>query len=111
MYTRKYSEQEKKQYVKEFKESNQSPYQFARSKGILVSEFKSWLREEQQKANVNKELAEFQESFGVINLNMIEPKKSGIANKGFKFESEYIKIELKENYDKELLIKLMEVLV
>ncbi len=40
-----YSEEDKINYVEEFKNSKMFPFEFAKAKGILISDFKKWLRE------------------------------------------------------------------
>ena len=99
MYTmNQYSEQEKKKYVEEFKKSHLYLHEFAKSKGILVSNLRTWLRQDSLSQHL-KQQEQKSQNFGVINLNMDVPKKEVIETGLFRFENENIKIELKPGYD------------
>ena len=65
-------------------------------------DLKQWLKEDDGSA-----------LFGKIEMSNIvgTPSSTLIKRTAIKFESENIKIELKENYDKALLMNLMEVLI
>ena len=88
-------------------------YEFAEQRGILASEFRSWLRKDTELQKLKKQQEsiynnQLQQTFGVINFNVVE--LSSTNNKGFKFENETIKLELKAGYDKNMLQKLLEML-
>ena len=77
-------------------------YDYASKMKINPEALKQWIKEDDGSA-----------LFGKIEMSeVLKPPSSTLANKtAIKFESENIKIELKENYDKVLLMNLMEVLI
>lgn len=99
MSGRVYSEEEKMAYVEEFKNSELGSTAFAKEIGVPESTLRTWVREERNL------------SFGAIE---IQPS-NGISQKNFKrsmvFVNENIRIELKEDFDKEFLRKIIEVLI
>ena len=94
-----YKEELKKQYVEEFKTSGKSITVFSNEKGIPRSTFSQWLC----KNSKNKTSIKFGVIENISKDTMISENIS-IAMKG-------INIELKADYDKELLKKLVEVLI
>ena len=94
-----YSENEKNKYLEGFKNSTCMVYDYARKNNIPVNVFRRWLREENEP------------KFGAIELGAVFSADIPAKNSNFKFESSNIKIELKENYDRELLRKIMEVIL
>ena len=102
MMCRQYSEEEKQSYVEEFKRMDHSisVKGFAKGNDIPESTFRGWLKEDGDMA------------FGKIQINqpstptLAKPNKSTIV-----FACENIRIELKENFNKEFLKKIMEVLI
>ena len=102
-----YSIAEKIAYVEEYRESGLSQSQFAKTKGIAPTTFSGWLRLERALAfgeiDLNKSNITHVET--TTNTKVINIKKSTI------FVKDDIRIELKEGYDKELLKKIVEVLV
>ena len=99
---KEYSEEEKEKYVRGFKKCTLPLYEYARKMNIKPEDLKQWLKEDNGSA-----------LFGKIEItDIVKDSSSTLAKRtAIKFESENIKIELKENYDKVLLMKLMEVLI
>ncbi len=99
---KKFSEEEKEKYVRGFKNCTLPLYDYARKMKINPEDLKQWLKEDDGSA-----------LFGKIEMSNIvgTPSSTLIKRTAIKFESENIKIELKENYDKALLMNLMEVLI
>lgn len=102
----KYSEKEKDNYLKEYKESKLSLSKFAKEKGLSQATLKYWV----QKAN--------DLSFGEVEMESqeqkpqtFETKSSNNFRKPITFSTEDIKIELKEGFNKELLRRIVEVLI
>lgn len=96
---RKYSEEEKASYVEEFSRCDVSKASFAKEHGIPESTFRGWLK------------ADEDISFGRIE---IEPLNTGVSvydKDTIVFINENIKIELKENFNKELLKQIVEVII
>ena len=94
-----YEKEERIAYVEEFKSSGETIGRYALEKGIPESTLRGWLKED-------KDL-----SFGAIEIkpgNAIPPK--GIKAPTV-FVSDKIRIELKENFNKELLRNIVEVLI
>ena len=96
MSQRRYSEEEKQAYIEEFNKSGESIGYFAMENNIPQSTLRGW---------IDAEVA-----FGKISMKQVRtsPHK---ANKNMVFACENIRIELKENFNKELLKKVMEVLI
>ncbi len=99
---KEYSEEEKEKYVRGFKKCTLTLYDYAREMNIRPEELKQWLKEDNGSA-----------LFGKIEMSDIvrTPVSTSTSRTAIKFESKNIKIELKENYDKVLLMNLMEVLL
>ena len=94
-----YKEELKKQYVEEFKNSGKSITVFSNEKGIHRSTFSQLLcKNSKNKTNINFGLIENTSNDTIITENI------SIVMKG-------INIELKADYDKELLKKIVEVLI
>lgn len=96
--TRSYSEEEKMAYVEEFKNSELGATTFARQNGIPESTFRGWIKD-------TNDL-----SFGIINLKPTPSVVSKMAKNVMVFANESIRIELKENFDKVFLRKVVEVM-
>lgn len=106
MVNKEYSKEEKNTYLEDFKESGMSVSEYAREKGIPTSTLRGWLR-------LDRALA-----FGEIDL---KPQFNETSNSSSKlnqpikktmiFAKDDIRIELKEGFDKELLKKIVEVLI
>ena len=95
---RSYSEEEKMAYVEEFKNSELGVTTFARRNGIPESTFRGWL----------KDISDL--SFGMINLKPTPSAVPKITKNIMVFANETIRIELKENFDKSFLRKVVEVM-
>ena len=95
----KYSDLDKMRYLDMYKESGLSIRKFAEDNGIPESTFSGWLKEED----------EF--GFGEIS---IKPKSQEIPKQVKKtavFANETVRIELKEGFNKDFVLKIVEVLV
>ena len=97
--SRKYQEDEIRIILEKFRISNSSIWEFAREENIAESTLRDWIKKQSK-----------QIQFGEIKLNetstkIFTPRPNTI------FVSENIRIELKENYDKELLKNILEVLL
>ena len=105
MVKRVYTTAEKFAYVEEFKESGMSRYQFIKEKGIPESTFRGWLKLDRTS------------TFGEIELKPAIEKISEAVpivpklRDGIVFEKEDMRIELKQGFDKELLKRIVEVLI
>lgn len=95
----KYSTREKLNFLEEFKNSNLSIEEYAEQRAIPETTLKKWLKEE-------RELA-----FGAINVNPSKPYIPKNIDGPMVFVCENIRIELKENFNKEFLKKIVEVLI
>lgn len=96
------TEEEKEKYVRGFKNSTLPLYDYARKMNISSEDLKQWLKEDSGEA-----------LFGKIELSDVSKAHANIvpSKTSIKFETDTIKIELKENFDKALLMNLMEVLI
>ncbi len=99
MSVRTYEKEEKQAYVEDFKNSGETVGRYALEKGIPETTLRGWIKED-------KEL-----SFGAIEIkpsNTVIPKST---KNTMVFVNESIRIELKENFDKEFLRKIVEVMI
>ena len=103
----RYSEEDKIKYVRGFRNCTLTMYDYAEKMGIPGEEFRGWLKK-------YKELP----SFGMIELNLTtdnEVMQTGTSSDEIKtimaFDNGTIKLELKENFSRELLKNLVEALV
>ena len=93
-----YEEEEKRMYLDAFSVSGKTKTAFARDNNIPEATFRAWIKEDENL------------TFGAIQLNndtqSIKNKKQSTI-----FSCENIRIELKEGFDKEILKKIVEVLI
>lgn len=101
MSIRAYSEAEKAILLEEFKKSDLSITKFASQHNIPSTTFRGWL-------NANEDV-----SFAAIDIRPTQPQNvsAKTLSKTMIFVSENIRIELKENFDKAFLKKIVEVLI
>jgi len=95
----KYSELDKMRYLDMYKESGMSIKKFAEENGIPESTFGGWLKEDEEVG------------FGELS---IKPKSQEIPKQIRKtavFANETVRIELKEGFNKDLVLKIVEVMV
>ena len=97
--SRIYSEEEKMAYVEDFKNSGLSKVQYSKKTGIPKTTLLEWLKKEE----------EF--GFGEININPKNKDIPKVIQKQVVFANETIRIELKEGFDKEFVLKIVQVLV
>ncbi len=95
----KYEKEEKKAIIEEYKNSGETIGRYALEKGIPKTTLKSWLKEDRNL------------SFGAIELKPSSIPLPRVAKSATVFATDTIRIELKENFDKELLKKIVEVLI
>ena len=97
---RTYSEDEKIEYVEEFKKRDVSQSEFCREKSIPESTFRGWL---QQEKNM---------TFGEINLKSHEETRmQETVKRPMIFSGDNIRIELREGFNKEFLRNIVEVMI
>lgn len=94
---RKYTDRERESYLEEYQNSNLTPGQYAREKGIPPSTFNGWLMRE---TDIRFGEIQTEENSSVTS---IQPKRV--------FLTDTIRIELKQGYNKEFLKNVMEVLM
>ena len=95
----KYSDLDKMRYLERFRESGLSIKRFSEENGIPESTLGGWLKEDDEIG------------FGEINLKPKSTEIPKVIKKTTVFANETIRVELKEGYDKEFLLKIVEVLV
>ena len=103
MLRRNFSEEQKQQYIEEFKNSNMSLTAYCKKIGIARQTMGPWL---------NKDKSSTVNNFGAIQLKNIQSDVDfqTETKKDIFFSSKYIKIELKEGFNKLILKKIVEVL-
>ena len=101
---RNYSEDEKIKYVQGFRNSHYPISDYCYKMNLNYEEFKRWLKEYKDLPKFG--MIQLQEK--VSTVSVVIPKET---TKGVKFESNGIKIELADGYDKDFLVKIMEVIV
>ncbi len=96
------TQEEKEKYVRGFKNCTLPLKDYARKMSISSEDLKQWLKEDRGEA-----------LFGKIELSEVAKAPINVApvKTAIKFESDTIKIELKENFDKALLMNMMEVFI
>ena len=96
-----YSEEEKIKYCRGFKNCTLPLVEYATKMKIPVEGLKQWLKEYKEPP-----------AFGVINLSEVF-EESIVKNQKTKFQffTDTIKIEILENYDKDILNKLLDLMV
>lgn len=99
MLEKRYDENEKKKYVEGFKNSTYTLGEYARRNNLPIGQLKDWLKEDRNT------------KFGAIDLQPFVFSSTATGKQDIKFECENIKIELKANFDKDLLRKITEVLL
>ena len=99
MSVRTYEKEEKQAYIEDFKNSGESMSRYAMEKGIPEATLRGWIKED-------REL-----TFGAIEVKSSNVPLPRIAKSATVFATENIRIELKENFDKILLKKIVEVLI
>jgi transposase-like protein len=99
MSIRTYEKEEKQAYVEDYKNSGERLGRYALEKGIPESTLRGWLKEDQDL------------TFGAIEIKPSNTPLPRVAKSPTVFATENIRIELKENFDKELLKKIVEVLI
>ncbi len=99
---KEYKEEEKQKYCKGFKNCTLTITEYAEKMRINVDDLKQWLKDYKEPSEFGKINVS-----DIVNTNLNSSTKSSTI----KFESETIKLELKENYDKVFLSKLLEVII
>ena len=108
---KRYTDEEKKEILKEFEESTEGQKVFCKRKKMSPTTLRAWLKEskENQKYNSRKKTTDF----GIIHLTNIG-KISKEANESKEpeeiyFKTDDIEIKLNKGYDKEMLQRIVEV--
>ena len=99
MSVRTYEKEEKQAYIEEYKNSGKSLARYALEKGIPETTLRGWIKED-------REL-----TFGSIELKPSTAPLPRVTKSATVFATENIRIELKENFNKELLKRIVEVLI
>lgn len=99
MGIRTYEKQEKQAYLEDYKNSGEPLARYALEKGIPETTLRGWIKEDRDL------------TFGAIEIKPSNTPLPKIVKSATVFATENIRIELKENFDKELLRKIVEVLI
>ena len=95
-----YTEEDKQKYCAGFKNCTLPITDYAEKMGINVEDLKLWLKNYKEPA-----------MFGSINLsNLMEQQGSKSSRISFKFETESVRIEIQENFDKKMLKRILDLL-
>ena len=95
---REYTEADKAKYCRGFKNCTLPITDYAEKMGIPVEELKVWLKEYKEPLQ-----------YGAINLaSMFEQQNDSSAKANFKINTDSIKIEILEGYDRNVLKKILE---
>ncbi len=97
-----YTKEVQDKYCAGFKKCTLPITDYAEKMDINVEDLKQWLKEYKEPL-----------PYGAINLAEImeQQKEKTTKNISIKFETDTIKVELKENYDKDVLKKVLDLLV
>ena len=96
---RQYSEEDKILHVEEFKRAGQNIGEFTRANDIPESTFREWLKKDGDM------------EFGKIQINQSSTSAAKLTRNTMIFVCENIRIELKENFNKDLLKQMVEVMI
>ncbi len=99
MSVRTYEKEEKQAYVEDYKNSGETIARYALENGIPETTLRGWIKEDQEL------------TFGEIEIKPSTPPLPKVTKRATVFATENIRIELKENFNKELLKKIVEVLI
>ncbi len=96
-----YTKEQKDKYCAGFKKCTLTLSEYAEKMKICAEDLKRWLKEYKEPL-----------PYGAIDIaKLIGKEQETVSNKSYiKFDTKAIKIEIAQNYDKELLKKLSEVL-
>ena len=95
---KEYSEADKAKYCRGFKKCTLPITDYAEKMGIPVEELKIWLKEYKEPL-----------PYGAINIaSLFEQQNDNSTKASFKFNTETIKIEIAEGYDRNVLKKILE---
>ncbi len=98
---KQYTKEDQQKYCAGFKKCTLPITDYAEKMNINVEDLKKWLKEYKEPL-----------PYGAINLTkLIEQPKEPTKGIYVKFTTDAINVELKENYDKDLLKKILELLV
>ena len=97
---KEYSEVDKAKYCVGFKKCTLPITDYAEKMGINVEDLKQWLKEYKEPP-----------AFGAIDVaSLLETPTKQITDTNFKFTSDTIKIEIAENYDSNVLMKIIDLM-
>ena len=99
MEIKKFSEEERKEHVNNWERSGMNITQYAKSCNISRKTMSEWIKKERGKTSSEIEFSP------AIDISQ------SFSNNVVTFENETIKIELKKNFNKNFLRKIVEVLV
>ena len=96
--SKKFNEEEKKQYIDNFKKSGLSINKYAKENGIPRASLYRWIKEEAE--------------FGFSEIKTIQKNEDKLKSTKKKalFENEMVRIELKEGFNKDFVLKIVEVM-
>ena len=97
--SKSYSDEEKRQWIDQLRSSDRSLRQVSEESGIPKTTLSDWVKKDEEIG------------FGEINLKPKNQEIPKVVKKITVFANETVRIELKEGYDKEFVLKLVEVLV
>ena len=98
---KEYSEADKAKYCRGFKKCTLPIADYAEKMDIPVEELKQWLKEYKEPP-----------AFGAINVASLFEQSEDNSNKiNFKFKTDSIKIEIAEGYEKNVLKKILELMM
>ena len=98
---KEYSEADKTKYCKGFKKCTLPITDNAEKMGIPLEGLKQWLKEYKEPP-----------AFGAINIaNLFGEPSNQNTNASFKFNTDSIKIEISENYDSNVLKRILDLMV
>lgn len=94
-----YSDEEKQMHLNQYKVSGKTKTEYARDNSIPEATFRAWVKE--------KMIA----TYGMLDLNSNESNTIIKIVKPKIYTDEYIRIELRNGYDKQFLKRIVEVLI
>ena len=94
-----YSDEEKQKHLDQYRTSGKTKTEYARDNSIPEATFRAWVKDEM--------IA----TYGVLDFNSREPLVNTKVPRPMIFSDDYIRIELRNGYDKQFLKRIVEVLI
>ena len=94
-----YSDEEKQMHLDQYRASGKSKTEYAREHSIPEATFRAWVKDNMVA------------TYGMLDFNFNEPTVENKTSRPQIYIDEYIRVELRNGYDKQYLKRIVEVLI